>query len=266
MFTWIDNIPTGSGLLLFASAFVGVTWIGIVALRLLARRAGRAQPRLNDLVGYVISCYCVFYGLLLGLLAVVTYQNFDAADSAISREASALAVLYRNVSDYPEPARDELRSLLRDYCRFVIDEEWPLQEQGITPGDGETTHMRIFHQKLVAFQPQTKSQELLHAETLSQYSHYYELRRLSLVTVGTKIPAVLWHVVGLGALINIVLIWCFDMKLPIHLLLGGLLSFFIGAIIFLISVMDTPYRGEVSVPPDAFRAVLDGVMIPEAPP
>jgi hypothetical protein len=39
----------------------------------------RSQPGINDIVGYVLSSHCVFFGLLLGLLAVGTYQNMSTS-------------------------------------------------------------------------------------------------------------------------------------------------------------------------------------------
>ena len=65
----------------------------------------------------------------------------------------------------------------------------------------------------------------------------------------------LWYVVLVGALINIAIVWMFDMKIVAHLLLGGLLVFFLGSMIFLIAAMDNPFRGEVSVSSEAFDLV-----------
>ena len=60
-----------------------------------------------------------------------------------------------------------------------------------------------------------------------------------------------------GAIINIALVWLFDMKLISHLFLGSLLAFYLGTMIFLIAAMDNPFRGEVSVSPEPFKMVLE---------
>jgi hypothetical protein len=70
----------------------------------------------------------------------------------------------------------------------------------------------------------------------------------------------MWYVVIVGAIINIALVWLFEMKLVTHLFLGGLLSFFLGAEILLIAVMDNPFRGDVSISPEAFEAVYATTM------
>ena len=74
------------------------------------------------------------------------------------------------------------------------------------------------------------------------------------------IPAVMWYTVAVGAFINILLILLFDLRLGIHLLLGGILSFFLATLISLIVLMDHPFRGEMSVSPAAFQLVFDQLM------
>jgi Protein of unknown function (DUF4239) len=129
----------------------------------------------------------VIYGLLLGLLAVATYQNHSDVEKTVSSEASSLAALYRDVTAYPDPIRSELKALLRDYTRYVIDEAWPLQRKGIVPA-GAVKKVAAFHARLVAFEPQTKSQEPLHETTLSQFNTFFEYRRTRLYSVTSGIP------------------------------------------------------------------------------
>ena len=62
--------------------------------------------------------------------------------------------------------------------------------------------------------------------------------------------------VVIGAVPNIVLIWMLDMEVHVHVLLSGVLSVFLGVVIFLIAAMDNPFRGDVSVGPDLFVAPL----------
>jgi len=78
--------------------------------------------------------------------------------------------------------------------------------------------------------------------------------------VTSGIPAVMWYTVAVGAFINILLILLFDLRLGIHLLLGGILSFFLATLISLIVLMDHPFRGEMSVSPAAFQLVFDQLM------
>ena len=59
------------------------------------------------------------------------------------------------------------------------------------------------------------------------------------------------------------LIWLLDMEICVHLLLGGVLALFLGIVIFLIAVLDHPFRGEVSVGCNSFGPVYDSLMKPD---
>lgn len=81
---------------------------------------------------------------MLGLIAVATYQNFPDVETAVQREAAAVAGLYRDVSAHPEPARGQLQAALRNYTRFLIEEAWPGQQRGeLHPGN--TRHVSVLH-------------------------------------------------------------------------------------------------------------------------
>jgi hypothetical protein len=259
VFYWIYDIPTESLAVLMTVIFVGFSWLGCILVRPILRIFVRSGPGTNDVVGYVLSCFCVFYGLLLGLIAVAAYQNFTDVEATVQKEAAALFALYQDVSTYPEPHGQNLRWLLRDYCRFVVKYAWPGYRKGLV-SEGVETRVRAFKDRLLAFRPQTKSDEIVHAEALRQFNIFLEHRRMAIYSVTTGIPAIMWYVVVVGAVINLALVWLFEMKLFAHFFLGGLLAFFLGTVIILIAMMDNPFRGEVSIPPDAFEAVHRAMM------
>jgi hypothetical protein len=66
--------------------------------------------------------------------------------------------------------------------------------------------------------------------------------------------------VCIGVLLDIALICMLDMKIHVHLILGGMLSLFLGLVIFLVAVLDPPFRGAVSVGPNDFQLVCDILM------
>lgn len=251
MFYWIYDLSTEWMAILIAGSFVIFYWLGCIFIRPLLRTIARTRGA-NDLVGYILSCFGVFYGLLLGLIAVAAYQNYSQVEAAVQREAVALTALFYDVSSYPEPHRHNLRRILREYNRFVIKYAWPQQRKGIVPTGG-VTRMNAFLEQLLAFQPETKAQEIIHAEAIHQFNVFLEHRTMRLQTVSTGIPSVMWYVVIVGAIINLIMVWLFDMRLITELILGGFLAFFLGTMIFLIAAMDNPFRGQVSISPEPFE-------------
>ena len=261
MFYWIYDHPSWQIGLLFAAFFVGVTWLGILFIRPFLRLFVRNQDGLNDLVGYVLGCYSVFYGLLVGLIAVAAYQSLAEVEKTVALESGNLTVLYRMVSNYPEPLRGQLQRELQDYTLFVIKDDWAAQRQGKLLAEG-TNRLKDFQDHMLAFEPATKAQEILHAQALREFSDYIKIRRLRRHSVDAGIPTVMWGVVIIGAFINIMIVWMFEMRIIVQFILGGLLALFIGIVVFLIAAMDNPFRGELSVSPAPFQAVYDLLMKP----
>lgn len=245
---------------LFALVFLAATFLGIIVFRPIMRYWIGADHRTNDMVGFALSSFSVLYGLLLGLLAIASFQNFSLASDNVDKEASSLAALYRGLSGYPQPIRGQLKEKLRNYTHELIERAWPLQRHGVVPVSGSDLVTKFF-QNLSAFKPSEKKEEIIHAETLEQFNHFVELRRSRLSNVTIGIPVILWWVVAIGAFLNIVLICMLDMEVHLHMLIGGLLLAFLGVVIFLIAVMDNPFRGK-AVGPDPFQLVYNSLMKP----
>jgi hypothetical protein len=251
---WLYDIPPHRLAVYFILVFVGFYWAGSILLRPILRQFVKNTAGSNDIVGYVLSCFCVFYGLLLGLIAVTAYQNVSAAGENVTREAAALSALYEDVSRYPEPYGQNLRWLLRDYTRYVIRYAWPLQQRGIVPEEG-TIRAEAFHEQLLEFQPRTPAEEILHAEALRQFNHFLECRRMRLFSVNSSLPASMWYVMILGAVLNIAICWLFDMRFVTQLVLGGILAAYLGTMMHLIFDMNQPFRGDVSISAEPFEVL-----------
>ena len=143
MFYWIYDLQTWTMVFLVCAFFVGVTWLGTIFIRPFLRAFLRRQPGLNDIVGYLLGAHGVYFGILLGLLALASYQNFSDVEKLTVDEATKLAALYRDIAAYPPPLGEELTGQLRKYTRFVIDEAWPLQKKGIVPTKGTHHGQRV---------------------------------------------------------------------------------------------------------------------------
>jgi hypothetical protein len=251
---WLYDIPQFRLSLLFIGVFVGFYWIGSIFVRPILRQFVKYTAGSNDIVGYVLSCFCVFYGLLLGLIAVTAYQNVAEAGANVTREASALSALYEDVSRYPEPHAQNLKWRLRDYTRYVIKYAWPLQQQGIIPTEGTIRAAAVYDQ-LLEFKPSTPAEEILHAESLRQFNAFLEARQMRLFSVKSSLPASMWYVMILGAILNIAICWLFDMRFLTQLMLGGILAAYLGIMMHLIFDMNQPFRGDVSISAEPFEVL-----------
>src|SRR5271166_6304590 len=87
MFYWIYDLQTWTLVFLVCISFVGVTWAGTIFIRPFLRAFFRKQPALNDIVGYLLGAHGVYFGILLGLLSLASYQNFADVEKVTVDEA-----------------------------------------------------------------------------------------------------------------------------------------------------------------------------------
>lgn len=260
MFERIYQLPIEQLAAVTAILFVGTYWIGCILFRPVLRIFVRSKGGENAIVGNVLSAFGVLYGLLLSLIAVAAYQNLSQVASEVGAEASALLALYRDVSEYPSPLNEEARPLLRDYCRYIVDEEWPIQRKGLVPfGSGK--RLSAIRKCLMDLESKSERDKLLQAEAFKHYDSLTEHGRQRRYAAQASLPTVMWYVVIVGTLINFVLMWLFDMKLITQLFLGGLLAFFLGTLILLIAVLERPYRSvEFGVSPEPHQLAYEVMM------
>lgn len=260
MFEGLYDLPIQMLAALAAIVFVGSYWIGCFLVRPLLRIFVRAGGSENEIVGAVLSAFGVLYGLLLSLIAVAAYQNLSEVKAEAVNEASMMIALYRDVTDLPPPCNEQLQSRLREYCRHTIEEEWPLQRKGQVPMGGYIKLAPI-RTRILDFEPHTTRETLLQADAMKHLEAMAEHGRHRRYAAQEGIPAVMWYVMIVGTIINFALMWLFSMRFITQLFLGGLLAFFLGALILLIAVLERPYRSaDFGVSPEAHQVVYEVMM------
>jgi hypothetical protein len=263
-FYWIYDLPNWQlGLLIISICVLG-SLAGLFVTRPLVRRLLDGSDRYNDVVSWVFAGIGVFYGLALGLIAVGTWENFSGIDSQVSSEAASLAALYNDLDGYPQPLRGKLEDELRAYTRFIVEKDWPAHRKGEENDEG-TRMLHDFEDEVMEFEPTREREKIVHAEVIKSLDEVVEARRLRLSSVSTGLPAALWSVVLIGAVLNTSLMYLFWVEnLKLHALLVGIFATFVALLLFLTAVMDNPFRGQFSVSSDNFQELLDKVMSPTA--
>jgi hypothetical protein len=214
----------------------------------------------SQFAGAMMQCVMVFYGLAVALIAVNVSQTYSDVSKIVSDEASALNALYRDVTSYPEPIREDLQQVLRDYTDQIIHGAWPLMRQGKTPTAG-FAYMTRFQAVLDKFEPVTEGQKILHAETLRAYNLLIQARRMRLDAATTSLPGVMWGVIIAGAFISLSSSFFFKVEdARLHGILVGLLAIFMGLVIFMILALDRPFEGDLGIGTQPYQLIYDMLM------
>lgn len=253
---WIYDIPTWSLGCLIIGTMVLVSCLGLAVSRTFFYNRYRITSDSNDAVNMVVSSMGMLYGLLLGLVAVATWENYASVDSITGKESTAISQLYRDVSTLQDPSKAELQQDLKDYLINVIEIDWPAQKLGNSTSGG-TIIMTHFLGTLATYKTTSVEQQIFLAEVFTAYNRVIENRRLRMQAVNTGIPAIFWTVILVGAALTIIATFLIHLpSLRTHLLITVLFSTLLGFMIFLLASVDNPLRGEVSVSSDAYSSIL----------
>lgn len=251
-FYWIYDLPTwkfGVGTIaLFTLISVG----GLSLTRTRIYNKFRISDGSNETVNGFFAGVGVIYGLLVGLVAVAAWDNYQSVDTIASKESASIAALYRDISTLEQPTKGKLQAQLRNYLDFVIRVAWPAHKRGERPREGGRM-LSSFHALLAGYHPRNVEQQTLQAEALTAFNKLIEARRARLAAIDTGIPEVFWIVILAGTFATIFIAYFFHLSSRrLHLLLTGVFGGFVGCVVFLVAALDNPFRGEISVSPEAY--------------
>ena len=259
---WILDLPAPLLAPLIMAIFAAAALAGLFVARRTFLPWLQVGPHQGEFLSSLHHGILMIYGLAVALIAIAVWESHSAASRTVSREATMIASVYRDVGGYPEPERGRLQGALRDYTHHIIHEAWPLQRRGEVPASGVAL-MDRFEGELRAFNPVTDGQKILHAETMRAHDALIEARRMRLDAVEERLPTALWGVILFGAVLSLVACYVFKVESTrLHYTMVGLLALLIGLVVFMITFYDSPFRGNNAVGSHAYELIYEQLMSP----
>jgi hypothetical protein len=259
-FYWLYDLSSLQLYAVVCGSMVGISLLGSLIIRGRIEKLLGLSAEQNEVIGQFLGFTGIFYGIMLGLVAVGAWDSFKEVETKVGNEAAAVSALYRDVSHLPEPGKTMLQSGVKHYTRFVIDHAWGLQQQGITPGGGGLLANKIAD-VLFEVEPITKAEEVKLAEALRQFAELEKAQRLRLQSVTDGLPSSLWFVIVLGSFLNIVLTWMLVIKNRLlDIFINLIVSLLMGSLLFFVVAMDNPFRGRLSVGAGPYEQVYQSLM------
>ena len=184
----------------------GVCLLALAGFELVQRVVpATSRQRHNDVAGFIYAALGVIYAVLLALVVIAVWEGYGRASETVEQEANAAADIFWLADRLPEPRGTHVQELVRSYAEEVVDNEWPLMEQGEAPlmeqVEGTPAGWTILDEirkNIQNFEPRTKAEEQLYAEGLDQVDTLSDARRMRLVAAEEGVPGVLWAVLIFG--------------------------------------------------------------------
>ena len=243
-------VPGLFGISLFVLVSVG----GLIIVQHFVSMELRKQH--NDVAGFIYAVLGIAYAVLLGLVVVASWEQFQTARSTTNREADELAEIFWLGHRFPPAEGRRLQELTRSYAQVVVDEEWPLMAHG----ESSPRAWALIDEIRLIIQnqdPDTDAEQVLYQQGLEHLHDLGDARTDRLVESREGIPLILWVVLVVGAVVTVGFTYLFGMdSTTTHTLMVAALSLVIGLVLFTIGSLEYPFSGDVHLSPEAFNQVL----------
>lgn len=232
--------------------------LGVLVGRKLLR--GRVREGHNDVLVPIFLNAGVLFAVVLGFMVIAVWESYEAARTTVAMEAATLVTLYRTTYGMPPETGDKLRTMVREYAKAVIEDEWPTQASK-AEGSSRARHamgalFRAFGDGTIGSEVKS-SHPYLTGAILSSVSDVTAARNQRNIQAHESLPWAMWLAAIGGALIVIgmgCLIWMEDAG-P-HVLMSAAMAALIGMLLFTCQIMSHPFRGPLAISAESFENTI----------
>jgi hypothetical protein len=216
----------------------------------------RLREEHNDVAGFIYAVVGVAYAVLLAFVVIAVWEEHEAAKDTVESEANELAGVYFLADRLPDPDRARVQELARSYARVVVEEEWPMMQEGAT-SEGASALLRGLRLSLQDVDASTGAGQVLYDQGLTRVHEVSDARRLRLLEASQGLPGILWVVLLGGGVVTVCFTYLFGLKNNwAHALMVAALTLVICGILFTIGSLEYAFAGQAKIRPDAFEQVL----------
>ncbi len=211
----------------------------------------------NEVTGFLFLAIASFYGLLLGFVVSVVWDQFNETHSNLSKEGSSAMGLYRDIKYYPDTVEaKQVMIIYLDFVFNVINEEIPNMALRQPSRKTSESFNNVFF-KMEHLNPKNPFQAQLVAEMFNHLNELATYRGLRTASIETEIPAPMWLPLIFGAFITLLCAMLLDIEhFNMHIGLNILLGAFIGLLLFIIILLDHPYTGRLGIEPKSYYEIF----------
>jgi hypothetical protein len=228
--------------------------VGLVVVQRLVPPSLRGEH--NNVAGFIYAVLGVSYAVLLAFVVIAVWQDYKTAQTNVESEANELAGVYLLADRFPGSSGERVKELAHSYARTVVEEEWPLMEEGES-SERASTLLRKLRFSVQNVDAGTGAGQVLYDQGLTRMHEVTDARRLRLLDTREGLPEILWVVLISGGVVTVTFTYLFGLKNNwAHALMVAALTLVICGILFTIGSFEHPFAGLTKIQPDAFEEVL----------
>lgn len=203
----------------------------------------------------------MMFSVLLGFFIAQAMRDYSTAQGNIVAEANSIGEVFRDAKGLPDVDRKRIRKLCRDYVDSVINDEWPLLEQGQESPKSQAIMNDLWEASL-SVKPTNQREMVVYDSFFDAMNVLGGLRRIRTATTSIGMPAHEWAIIAIGAagIITLTFIFAPDSK-RFHAGLLACLLLPLTLNIYLLAEYLHPFSGIVAVKPAVFEMTRRKIMV-----
>jgi hypothetical protein len=213
---------------------------------------------INDVISHFTGIIGIFFGILIGLVAVGVWENYNSSQEKVDAESGNALALYRECSGLPFQVSKVIKEDIKIYLNNVVKKEWPQSKKGNIPLAALNDFNKI-QQDLLLFNPITEKDKIIYKLCLDKFSVLASSRRERVYATQNGLPPIVWAVTIIGCIVLISISWFFDTDTRLHIIMSLIVGILLSTVIFMIISLDWPFRGSLSIDTGSYKFVLDRI-------
>ena len=199
------------------------------------------------------------FAVLLAFVVLEAFGSFNDAKTGAEEEAISVVQLSRTAAFFTPAERDPLGGTLICYGRAVIHDEWPAMKHGDRSPVVQGWVNRL-EDGLRDVHPADPAQEAAFLQLLQQEDQRTEARRARLSEANRSLPAPVWFILGVGAIVTVGFALFFADRRENFVVQGTLIGAIAALVVsglLLVWFLDHPYENRSgSIKPDEMERQL----------
>jgi hypothetical protein len=257
--TLLYSIP--SAVLLLAAMVVSISVACGGQIYVHRRFSSQDFVQHNEVGGFIIAVVGTLYAVVLGFLTVVVWEHFASARELVALESAAATDAWHTAVGLPSPVRTLVRRDMQSYANVMIDHEWAEMRHGGFDKDADILVMDAMA-ATGSLIPVNLGESNAQAATLHQLSVLHDDRLERIAGNGSGVSWFEWAVLFIGAISVICFCWLFGLRNErTHLLMTSTVAITIVSMLVLLFELQYPFRSDVGIGPDAWKATADHIRL-----
>ncbi len=205
------------------------------------------KEELGSLGGLLSGVVGSMYAVLVGFVLMFLLGNFNKTKDTVASESIILMRLADTINWLPPSVKSDIYPDIKNYTKDIITNEWTLMKNGEKIDNQVLSYLQNIIKIVKAYEGKDSMQLFIKQKIFNEIQDLYTVRynRIKMSYFSLNIPY--WTIIFIMTIINLILVCMLGTKLYLHKILVMLVCITSASMIFLIFILDKPFRGEFAV-------------------